>query len=213
VGGTKPRPNAEAGYNACLAASSQPVQLGTIGAGAGATIGKMFGPKFAVKSGLGSASVKVADTGIVVGAIVAVNAAGDVYNPRTGRLVAGPRKENGVGFRSSIEAMMRGYRVVRQEGANTTIGCVATNVALEKVQVAKVAQMAHDGAARAINPMHTPSDGDTIFALATGTLRVKADHGAIGALAAEAMSQAIVRAVVSAISAAGFPAFNDIKRA
>lgn len=212
VGGTKPRPDAEAGYHACVAASSGPVQQGTIGAGAGATIGKMFGPKFAVKSGLGSASIKVGDTGVVVGAIVAVNAVGDVYNPKTGKIVAGARNENGVGFRNSIQEMMHGYRVVRQDGANTTIGCVATNVALEKVQVAKVAQMAHDGLARTINPVHTPADGDTIFALATGAVKTKADHGAIGALAAEAMAQAVVRAVANATGAAGFPALSEIKR-
>jgi L-aminopeptidase/D-esterase-like protein len=212
VGGSKPRPDAEAGYKACLAASSNPVQQGSVGAGAGATIGKMFGPKYAVKSGLGSASIKIGDTGIVVGAIVAVNAVGDVYNPKTGKIVAGARKEDGVGFRNSTEQIMHGYRVLRPEGTNTTIGCVATNVALEKVQVAKVAQMAHDGFARAINPVHTPADGDTIFALATGTLKSKADHGAIGAMAAVAMSQAIVRAVVNASSAAGFPAWAEIKK-
>ena len=210
VGGSKPRPNADSGYQACLSASRQPVQQGSIGAGTGATIGKMFGPNYAIKSGLGSASIKVGSTGIVVGAIVAVNAVGDVYNPRTGKIVAGARKEHGSGFRSAIDEVRQGYRVVRQTGTNTTIGCVATNVSLEKVQVSKVAQMAHDGLARTINPVHTPADGDTIFALSTGTLRSSADHGAIGALAAEAMAQAVVRAVVNATGAAGFPALRDL---
>jgi L-aminopeptidase/D-esterase-like protein len=189
-GDFKIRPNADSGYEACLAATGNPVVQGNVGAGAGATIGKMFGQKFAMKSGLGSASIKAGNTGIVVGAIVAVNAVGDVVNPKTGRIIAGARAA-GSGFRDSMAEVMRGYGVAPQPGANTTIGVVATNATLEKVQVSKIAQMAHDGYARAINPVHSPSDGDTIFALATGTLKVNANHGMIGALAAEAMAQAI----------------------
>jgi L-aminopeptidase/D-esterase-like protein len=211
VGGFKIRPNADSGYQACIAASANPVQQGNVGAGAGATVGKMFGPRFAMKAGVGSASIKVGDTGIVVGAIVAVNAVGDVVNPKTGQIVAGARAED-KGFRNAMAEVMRGYRVVLPPTANTTIGVVATNVALEKVQVAKVAQMAHDGYARAINPVHTPADGDTIFALATGTSNVKANHGMIGALAAEAMAQAIVRAATQAESITGFPAWRDVKQ-
>jgi L-aminopeptidase/D-esterase-like protein len=213
VGGDfKIRPDADSGYEACVAASGGPVMQGNVGAGAGATIGKMFGSQFAMKSGLGSASIKVGDTGVVVAAIVAVNAVGDVIHPKTGKVIAGARAADGKGFRDSIAQITRGYRVASQPAANTTIGVVATNAALEKVQVSKVAQMAHDGYARAINPVHTPSDGDTIFAVATGTSKAKVDHGMIGALAAEAMSQAIVRAAVNAASIAGYPAYRDLER-
>jgi L-aminopeptidase/D-esterase-like protein len=212
-GDFKIRPDAEAGYQACLAASNKPVVQGNIGAGAGATIGKMAGGKFSMKAGIGSASIKVGNTGVVVGAIVAVNAVGDVWNPKTGKIVAGARSEDGKGFRDAMAQVMKGNRVLIQPGANTTIGLVATNVAMEKVQIAKVAQMAHDGYARAINPVHTPGDGDTIFALATGTLTdAKANHGMIGALAAEAMAQAIVRAVTNAETSAGVPGLRDWNR-
>jgi L-aminopeptidase/D-esterase-like protein len=211
-GDFKIRPDAEAGYQACLAAMNQPVVQGNIGAGAGATIGKMAGGKFSMKAGIGSASIKVGNTGVVVGAIVAVNAVGDVWNPKTGKIVAGARSEDGKSFRDAMAQVMKGNRVLVQPGANTTIGLVATNVAMEKVQIAKVAQMAHDGYARAINPVHTPGDGDTIFALATGTLDSKANHGMIGALAAEAMAQAIVRAATQAQTSAGVPGLRDWNR-
>ena len=211
VGDFKIRPNAEAGYQACLAASSNPVAQGNVGAGAGATVGKMFGPKFAMKSGLGSASIKIGNTGIVVGAIVAVNAVGDVYEPDTGKIIAGARNENGHGFRNSMDAILGGYAVVPMHGANTTIGAVATNATLNKTQMTKVAQMAHDGFARTINPVHTMFDGDTIFALSTGTSDVKADTSAIGAIAAMVMEQAVLRAITYAASLPelGLPAYRD----
>lgn len=211
VGDFKIRPGEDAGYKACQAATGGPVTEGNVGAGAGATVGKMFGPRFAMKSGLGTASVKVGDTGIVVGALVAVNAAGDVIDPRTGRIVAGARSEDGKGYRSSIDAILGGYHVVAQSGANTTIGIVATNASFSKTQMTKIAQMAHDGLARAINPVHTTGDGDTIFSMSTGGAKEKADVSAIGAIAATVMSRAIVRAVMQATSlpALGFPAYRD----
>lgn len=211
-GDFKMRPDAEAGYQACVAATNKPVAQGNTGAGAGATIGKMFGPKFAMKAGVGSASIKVGNTGVVVGAIVAVNAIGDIWNPKTGKIVAGARSEDGKGFRDAMGEVMKGNRVLVQRGANTTIGVVATNVTLEKVQMAKIAQMAHDGYARAINPAHTTGDGDTIFALSTGTLDAKGNHGMIGALAAEAMAQAIVRAATQAETSGGLPGLRDWNR-
>src|SRR5580704_2040883 len=210
-GDFKIRPTADSGYEACVAATSNPVAQGNVGAGAGATIGKMFGQQFAMKAGLGSASIKVGNTGIVVGAIVAVNAVGDVTNPKTGRIIAGARAQGG-GFRNAMAEIMTGYRVALNPGANTTIGVVATNATMEKVQVSKVAQMAHDGYARAINPIHTPSDGDTVFALATGTLKTNVNHGMIGALAAEAMPQAIIRAITHAQSAGGLPSYRDVTK-
>ena len=211
VGDFKIRPGDEEGYRACVAATTGPVAEGNVGAGAGATIGKMFGMKFAMKSGLGTASVKIGDTGIVVGALVAVNAVGDVVNPQTGRIVAGARTEDGKGYRDSMGAMMKGYRVVVQEAANTTLGVVATNAPFTKTQMTKIAQMAHDGYARTINPVHTMGDGDTIFALSTGTSKVNADVTAIGAIAATVMSRAIVRAAMQATSLPdlGLPAYRD----
>jgi len=211
VGDFKIRPGEDAGYKACQAATTGPVAEGNVGAGAGATVGKMFGQKFAMKSGLGTASVKVGDTGIVVGAMVAVNAVGDVIDPQTGRIVAGARSEDGKRFRDSMAEIMKGNGVVAQAGANTTIGVVATNAAFTKTEMTKIAQMAHDGLARAINPVHTAGDGDTIFALSTGTTKVKADVSAIGAIAATVLSRAIVRAAMQAASLKelGFPAHRD----
>ncbi|RSL15022.1 L-aminopeptidase/D-esterase-like protein [Edaphobacter aggregans] len=211
VGNFKIRPNADSGYKACVAAGTGPLAEGNVGAGAGATIGKMFGAKFAMKSGLGTACVKVGDTGIVVGALVAVNAVGDVVRPETGKIIAGARSEDGKGFRDSMNAVMNGYRVVMKSGENTTIGVVATNAPFNKTQMTKIAQMAHDGYARSVNPVHTMSDGDTIFSMSTGTANVKADVSAIGAVAAVVMSRAIVRAVMQAtgLPELGLPAYRD----
>jgi len=210
VGDPKIRPTAESGYKACQAATSAKAGEGNVGAGAGATIGKMFGFKSAMKSGIGTASVRVGKTGIVVGAIVAVNAVGDVVNPQTGKIIAGARKPDGSGFVDTMARMRDGYSV-EVTGTNTTIGVVATNAALDKTQMTKVAQMAHDGLARAIYPVHTLNDGDTIFAAATGAIAKRVDHGAIGALAADVMAQAVLRAVMSARGLPGLPSYNDLQ--
>jgi L-aminopeptidase/D-esterase-like protein len=211
VGDFKIRPGEEHGYKACVAATNGPVAEGSVGAGAGATIGKMFGPKYTMKSGLGTASHKVPGTEIVVGALVAVNAVGDVVNPQSGKVVAGARSEDGKGYRDSMAAVMNGYRVVVQNAANTTIGVVATNATFTKTQMTKIAQMAHDGYARAINPVHTMGDGDTIFSMSTGTAKEKADVTAIGAIAAIVMARAIVRAAMQATSLPdlNLPAYRD----
>lgn len=211
VGNFHVRPGAEAGYQACVAASAAAVREGCVGAGAGATVGKLFGPKYAMKSGLGTASVKIGNTGIVVGAIVAVNAAGDVLHAPTQQILAGARSEDGKGLRDSMRQILDGYAVVHSPGANTTIGAVATNAPFTKTQMSKIAQMAHDGYARAISPVHTMYDGDTIFALSTGTAKVEADESAIGAIAAIVMARAIARAVMQATSLPEFnlPAWRD----
>ncbi len=210
-GDPKIRPTAESGYKACQAATSGKVEEGNVGAGAGATIGKMFGMKSAMKSGLGTASVRVGNTGIVVAAIVAVNAVGDVIDPKTGKIIAGARKPDGSGFLDSMQQWREGRGVVLSSGTNTTIGVVATNVQFDKAQATKMAQMAHDGLARAINPVHTPYDGDTIFAVATGAIQTRADHGIIGAIAADIMSQAVLRAVMNARGLPGLPSYSDLK--
>jgi L-aminopeptidase/D-esterase-like protein len=139
-----------------------------------------------------------------------VNAVGDVLDPNTGKIIAGARKADGSGFMDSMARIREGYGV-RAGGTNTTIGVVATNVALDKAQATKVAQMAHDGLARTIYPVHTPSDGDTIFAVATGTIPARANHGAIGALAADVMARAVLRAVMSARGIAGLPSYSDLR--
>lgn len=212
IGDPKIRPNAESGYQACQVATSGPVEEGNIGAGAGATVGKLFGMAHAMKSGLGTASIRVGDTGVVVGAIVAVNAVGDVYNPANGEIVAGARAATGRGFINSMAKIRAGYGVDLRGrvDTNTTIGVVATNATLTKTQMTKVAQMAHDGLARTINPVHTPWDGDTIFALATATLSQPVNHGMIGALAAEVMAEAVLRAVANATGIPDLPSYRDL---
>jgi L-aminopeptidase/D-esterase-like protein len=211
VGDGKIRPDAGAGYKACMNAKSGPVEEGSVGAGAGATVGKLNGGK-PMKGGIGTSSIKLPN-GLVVGAIVAVNCVGDVIDPKTSKIVAGARTLDGKGFVDIIGAYRAGRGVAENgsPGQNTTIGVVATNGRLNKTQLTKIAEMAHDGMARTINPTHTPFDGDTLFAISTGTSAVNANHGAIGALAAEAVSEAVLRAVMKARSVAGIPAYSDIK--
>ncbi|MFK0685647.1 P1 family peptidase [Ochrobactrum sp. BD67] len=212
VGDFSVRPDEEAGYLACKAAKAEASAEGNVGAGAGATVGKMFGMDYAMKGGLGTASYKVPGTEIVVGAIVAVNAVGDVYAPNSRQILAGARSEDGKGFRDTMSAIMQGHGVVKSGGANTTIGAIATNVPFDKAQLKKIAGMAHDGFARTINPIHTMWDGDTIFALSTGKATgVEADVTAIGAIAATVMAEAVARAVINADSLKdlNLPAYED----
>ena len=206
------RPDAKAGYEAARAASTGPVAEGSVGAGAGATVGKLFGPRLAMKGGLGTASIHLPN-GVVVAALVAVNANGDVTDPATGRILAGVRTRDGKGLRGAVDALLAGETPGRPlAGENTSIGVVATNVALTKAEAKKVAQMAHDGLARAIRPVHTPWDGDTLFALSTGTLRLDQATLVVGALAAEAVARAVVRAVTTATGLPGYPSAADLAR-
>lgn len=212
VGDAKIRPDAEAGYKACKAASFNPVAEGNIGAGTGATVGKLFGMNRAMKGGLGTASIKIGNE-LTVGAIVAVNAVGDVIDSATGKLIAGARTPDGKKIAGTMAGILRGEALPPLlGGTNTTIGLVATDAKLDKAQAQKVAQMAHDGLARAINPAHTMFDGDTIFAVATGktTSTKPANVTLIGALAAEAMTQAIVRAIRAAKSLPNLPSSADL---
>lgn len=211
VGDAKIRPDAEAGYKACKAASTNPPGEGNAGAGAGATVGKMFGGKRAMKGGIGTASIKVGD--LTVGAIVAVNAVGDIVDPATGKLLAGARTLDGKKLQGTMAGMLRGEALPPMlGGTNTTIGVIATDAKLDKAQAQKVAQMAHDGLARTINPAHTMFDGDTIFAIATSKNQSAqpANVTLIGALAAEAMAQAVIRAIKAARGIAGLPAAVDL---
>ena len=193
IGDSRIRPDAACGREAAMAASSAAVPQGSVGAGAGATVGKLHGLAHAMKGGIGSASIRLPN-GIVVAALVAVNARGDVVDPATGRVVAGVRTADGR-LADARELLRQGAPAPAPAGENTTLGIVATNATLTKTHASLVARMAHDGFARAIAPVHTPSDGDVIFALATGKQAGAAEVGLIGALAADVMAQAIVNAV------------------
>jgi L-aminopeptidase/D-esterase-like protein len=204
------RPAADCGYKAASGATDGPVAEGNVGAGAGATVGKMGGGR-SMKGGLGSASITRPD-GLVVAALVAVNAAGDVIDPATNRVVAGARTADGKSVADVRQLLRTGTlgRTGPGAGENTSIGVVATNARLSKVEVNRVALMADDGFARAINPSHTTGDGDTVFALATGRWDGDASVTTIGALAADAMAEAIVRAVSKAVSAYGVPSAKEL---
>jgi len=203
------RPDAECGYQAALAANGGPVDEGNVGAGAGATVGKLQGSGRAMKGGIGTASITLPD-GLTVAAIVAVNAVGDVIDPGSGHVIAGVRTEDGRTLADARALIRSGATVRPQPAQNTSIGVVATNATLTKAQATKVAQMAHDGFARAIYPAHTPWDGDTIFSIGTGEYTGSADVLTIGALAADVTAQAVMRAVRAATSIEGFPAANDL---
>ena len=156
-----------------------------------------------MKGGIGTASLAIGD-GVVIGAIVAVNCVGNVIDPRNGKIVAGARVPGGKGF---VDVMHWHRGVVPVEPTNTTIGVIATNAPFNKAQLKKIAQMGHDGMARTINPVHTPWDGDTLFAMSTGKTKFSPDLGRLGALAAEVVSEAILRAVTRAQTLPGFPEF------
>jgi L-aminopeptidase/D-esterase-like protein len=202
LGDASIRPDAASGYAACEAASTAPVAEGNVGAGSGCVVGKLFGLGRAMRGGLGSASVTV--DGITVAALVAVNAIGDVIDPATGRTIAGARTADGGALFGTMAALLRGeVPAPLQIGSATTLGVVATDAVLDKAQANKMAQMAHDGFARAINPVHTLTDGDTVFALATGASGRRANVTLLGALGAEVTARAIVRAVRAATPLAG----------
>ena len=201
VGDARIRPDAAAGHAACEAATRDSPTEGNVGAGAGASVGKLFGIDRAMKGGVGTASLEVG--GITVAALVAVNAIGDVVDPRTGRVVAGARTEDGRKLVGTMRALKRGELPARLEpsgaaGTATTIAVVATDATLTKAEATKVAQMAHDGLARSINPVHTMGDGDVVFALATGASGRGAATTLIGALAADVLADAVLRAVRAA---------------
>ncbi|MFV1987822.1 MAG: P1 family peptidase [Gemmatimonadota bacterium] len=202
------RPGAECGYAAAAAASVGPPREGSVGAGAGATVGKLRGMERAMKGGIGTASITL-DDGLVVAAIVAVNALGDVVDPATGQVIAGVRTEDGRRL-ADARRLIRSEGAEPASGANTTIGVVATNARLTKAGATKVAQMAQDGLARAIYPSHTPGDGDTMFALATGSLTDDVSISVIGALAADVVAEAILRAVRRAEGLPGLPSVSEL---
>jgi L-aminopeptidase/D-esterase-like protein len=211
VGDAAIRPDADSGYAACDAAGTGPVAEGNVGAGSGCAVGKLFGIGRAMRGGIGSASVTVG--GITVAALVAVNAIGDVVDPATGRAIAGARTADGAGLLGTMQALLRGeLPAPLAVGSATTLGIVATDAVLTKAQANKMAQMAHDGFARAINPVHTTTDGDTVFALATGAAARTASLTLLGALGADVTATAIVRAVRAATPLSG-PGVPDLPTA
>jgi L-aminopeptidase/D-esterase-like protein len=209
VGDGMIRPTAECGYEAAKRASDAPVVEGSIGAGAGATVGKAQGMARAMKAGVGSAALTLPN-GVTVAALAVVNAFGDVIDPATGWVIAGTRNEDGRTFADARRLLRAGSIRFAGGPANTTLGVVATNARLTKTEARLVAQMAHDGYARALAPVHTPVDGDAIFALATGTHTAAPDAGQIGAMAAEAIADAIVRAATQATGLPNIPAARDL---
>ena len=215
IGASKMRPTAECGYKAAAGASSNAVQEGNVGAGAGATVGKLgafFNSPNAtikpMKAGIGSASIAL-PSGLIIGAIAVVNAVGDVVDPSTGQVVAGMRGADGK-LADARKVLRAGIPGASRPAENTTIGVIATNARLSKTQVARVAMMADDGLARAIYPVHTQGDGDTVFALANGSWSGTPDLTMVGALAADVMAEAIVRAAVMAKSSGGLPSAADL---
>ena len=208
------RPTADCGYRAARAASNAPVAEGSVGAGAGATVGKLAGPGHSMKGGIGTALIELPG-GIRVAALMAVNAVGDIVDPDTGAIVAGARTPDGLGF-ADARAILRGTGASAAGGENTTIGVVATNAALDKAQLTLLARMAHDGLARAVRPAHTPADGDAIFAVATGAGGGGGGGGDVsllqlGAAAADATADAIVRGVRAATGLPGYPSVRDLQ--
>ena len=200
------RPDAEAGYRACRAAKAGAVAQGSVGAGTGATVGKALGMERCLKGGLGTASEALPSAAgeLAVGALVAVNCFGEVVDPASGRVVAGPRAEGG-GFASTVD-VLRGLGQAPWAGESTTLAVVATNARLTKEYACRLASVAHDGLARAIRPLHTMGDGDVVFTMATGQVAVEPmRYPALEALAAQAVERAVLKAVREARGLAGVP--------
>lgn len=212
LGSAAVRPDAAMGYAACRAARPDDARQGNVGAGMGATVGKLFGIERATKAGLGTASLRAGPHPLIVAALVAVNGFGDVIDPADGRIVAGARTEDGGGFIDTAVAMRAllagGDSTPRQAGQNTMIGVVATNGRLDVAQANQVAAAAHDGLARATRPSHTLFDGDAIFCLATG--QVPAHQALVSAMAAEAVALATLNAVWAAEPAGGLPCAREL---
>ena len=210
VGDASVRPDAVMGYEAARLAMEAPnYQDGNYGAGCGATVGKFSGMDYCMKSGIGSFAIQIDE--LKIGAVVVVNALGDVYDWRTGTQIAGMLNEDKTGLRSTSEYMRSSYEVIENKfTGNTTICVVFTNAHFDKAQLCKIAGMAQNGYARSINPVHTSADGDSIYAVSIG--EIEADQDLVGVLAAEVVSEASTRAVTSADGAYGYPAASDLQK-
>ena len=202
------RPCAEDGKTACLAASSEPMPEGSVGAGTGATVAKLGGADRGVKGGIGTASMTLS-SGQTVAAAVAVNAVGGVWDYNNGQLLVGPRRANG-GFDDPVAMLIEGLDNAPSGPVNTTIGLVATDAKLNKEEANYLARVSHDGLALAIRPCHTVRDGDTMFAMATGKNESKLDLTSLGASAVEVTAQAVICAIQQATGLGGIPSVNEL---
>ncbi len=209
VGDAKIRPDAAMGYEAArLTLEASNYRDGNYGAGCGASVGKIMGMNCAMKTGIGSYAVQIGD--LQIGAVVVLNALGDVYDWRTGRQIAGLLTEDKTALRSTLDYMTDSLEIVENKFVgNTTLAVVITNAAFDKPRLCKIAGMAHDGYARSINPVHTSADGDSIYAVSVGN--IEADQDLVGALSAQVVSEAIIRAVEKAEAAYGLPCAEDLK--
>jgi L-aminopeptidase/D-esterase-like protein len=208
IGNQHVYPGAEDGYRAAKAARADRLEEGCVGAGTGATVGKVLGLANATKAGIGSAALRLPN-GVTVGAIVAVNAIGDVVNPLTGQIVAGSRDPQSGQFVSAVGQLLKAEPTAGPS-FNTTIGVVATDAALTRDELVRVAALAHDGLARVVRPAHTILDGDTFFALATGRASSQASPTAVAVAAGEVVATAILRAVMAAVALGGLPTARDV---
>ena len=209
LGDARARPGPEQGYQACLDAQDNDPEQGSVGAGTGATVGKALGQRWAVKGGVGCASASLGGS-VTVGALAVVNAWGSVVDHDSGQIVAGPRKDKAPGFQDTVALLASGIEASVSILQNTTLTIVATDAALSKEQVNKIAQMAQDGIAMAVRPAHTMYDGDAVFVLSTGRGKRFADTTALGAVAAAVVSRAIVRGVTRAKGLGGVPSVTEI---
>ncbi|MDU7904062.1 MAG: P1 family peptidase [Peptostreptococcaceae bacterium] len=205
VGDPKCRPNIEMGYKACQIANNIELKQGNYGAGCGATVGKIRGSEFCTKGGIGSYSIKL-DNGLVVSAIIAVNAFGDVYE--NGQVIAGVLNDDKTDFLNTYDLMKKGVNKGGFNIDNTTIGAVITNTKLSKAECKKISQMAHNGFAKSIFPIHTPHDGDTIFTLATG--EVETDITLLGSIASEVVEKSVINAIKNASKTNNILSYNEI---
>lgn len=208
VGDYKVRPDKEMGYKACLNASETELKQGNYGAGCGATVGKIKGLNYVTKGGIGSCSIKL-DNGIVVSALIAVNAFGDIYED--GKVIAGVLNDDKTKLLNTYEIMKSGSVKGGFKIDNTTIGIVATNAKLTKAQCKKISQMAHDGYAKSIFPIHTPHDGDAIFTMSTGKIQVDSDITLLGSLAAEVVEKSIINAIKNAKNIKNIISYNELE--
>lgn len=209
IGDYKIRPNKDMGYKACVNANNREVQEGNVGAGTGATIGKILGPEYAMKGGLGIYTVKVGE--LMIGAVVAVNCLGNVVDSENGKVIGGVLEEDRTSFRSTEDIMISQYNNKKKIfNGNTTIGAVVTNAKLSKSEANKVAAMAHNGFARSIYPVHTMHDGDTIFTMATG--KIEADINVVGLMAAKVIEKAVVRGIKNSYEIGGYKCYKDLQK-
>lgn len=207
VGDTFTRPNQEMGYNACIEAEKFNFKEGNFGAGTGATVGKLLGMDYCMKSGIGYYGVQLGN--LTIGAVVALNSLGDIFDWKTGKKIAGLLAENKKDFRSSDEVLYRSYTEIENRYVeNTALAVVFTNAEFDKTKLCKIAEMAHNGFARSIRPVHTSADGDTIYAVSIG--KIKADIDVVGSLASRVISEAIIYAISKAESDYGFLAAKDL---